>query len=266
MKLCVPRYLPREDQKRSIAKAFEIWPNNRPDDYDESKVLGKGDKLALDIFRYWGDRGVELTVGFLETPDPELRRRILAHMNAWRDTANVSFVASDVDPLVRIARFTEAEVGPDHDGYWSNLGTDILLIDRDKPTMNLEAFTMTTSEDEFRRVVRHEAGHTLGFPHEHMRSELVARLDRARVIQAYMASQGWTEQDVIDQILTPLEAARILGTPLADETSIMCYQIAAELMLDGVAIPGGLDINETDRVFAAQVYPRTEVWPVRPGR
>ena len=40
--------------------------------------------------------------------------------------------------------------------------------------MNLEAFTMQTPDSEFHRVVRHEAGHTLGFPHEHMRKAIVA--------------------------------------------------------------------------------------------
>jgi hypothetical protein len=256
--------LPGEDWKRSVDKAFEIWPGNRPDDYDEARLLEEGDKVAVDIFRYWGDQGVELTVGFIETPDAALRARILWHMNAWRPAANVSFVESNVDPHVRIARFTAAEADPGHDGYWSNLGTDILLVAPDMPTMNLEAFTMTTPDAEFHRVVRHEAGHTLGFPHEHMRKELVDRLDREKVIAWYMASQGWTEQVVIDQVLTPLCETSIRGTPHADDTSIMCYQIAAELTVDGVAIPGGLDINDNDRAFAALVYPRSDVWPVRP--
>ena len=54
------------------------------------------------------------------------------------------------------------------EGYWSYLGTDIRLIPRNRPTMNLQGFTMNTSESEYKRVVRHETGHTLGFPHEHI--------------------------------------------------------------------------------------------------
>jgi hypothetical protein len=136
------------------------------------------------------------------------------------------------------------------------VGTDVTLIPDDEPTMNLEGFTATTPDREFHRVVRHEAGHTLGFPHEHMRQELVARLDREKVIAAYMASQGWSEQDVVDQVLTPLEEASVFGTAVTDETSIMCYQIDGELTLDGVPIVGGVDINETDHQLAALVYPR----------
>jgi hypothetical protein len=61
---------------------------------------------------------------------------------------------------------------------------------------------------------------------------------------------------VIDQVLTPLEDASVLGTGLTDETSIMCYQIDGNLTTDGVAIPGGTDINKLDYAFAAAVYPR----------
>ncbi len=39
---------------------------------------------------------------------------------------------------------------------------------------------MQTPESEYHRVVRHETGHTLGFPHEHMRKELVEKIDRRR--------------------------------------------------------------------------------------
>ena len=266
MKACVARYLPPEDRKRSIEKAFEIWPGNLPEGYIDTPALEGTDRVALDIFRYWGDKGVELTVGFLDTTETALRARILAHLNAWNETAHVSFVESKVDPHVRIARFTAAEADPGMNGFWSNLGTDILLVPPDKPTMNLEAFTMTTSDSEFHRVVRHEAGHTLGFPHEHLRKDLVDRLDREKVIAWYMKTEGWSRQVVIDQVLTPLHEASIRGTPHADDTSIMCYQILAELTRDGVAIPGGLDINENDRAFAALVYPKLDVWPVRPPR
>lgn len=263
-KVCEPRYLPREDWKRSIDNAFAVNPNNRPPDFDEAVVFAeRGSRAALDIFRYWGVGGVALTVGFIDTPDAALRARILAHMNAWNQTANVSFVESNTEPQVRIARFDATEA-PGRAGYWSNVGTDILLIPGDQPTMNLEAFTMNTPDAEFHRVVRHETGHTLGFPHEHMRRALVQRLDREKVIASFMASQGWTREEVIQQVLTSLEDSSIIGTEHVDDTSIMCYQIPAELTLDGIAIPGGLDINASDRAFAAQVYPRPDVWPVRP--
>jgi hypothetical protein len=255
---CSPRYLPRSEWPRAATNAIKQNPDNRPPGLEDDEELpqgNEGERLALDVTRYWGRGGVHLTVGFIETSDRALRDRILSHLNAWSEKANVRFVPSDVDPQVRIARRT-AQEAPGNDGYWSNLGTDVLLIDAHQPTMNLEAFTMSTPESEFHRVVRHEAGHTIGFPHEHLRQEIIQRLDREKVISAFMASQGWTRQEVIDQVLTPLEEASLLGTPTADEDSIMCYEIPGSLTLDGREIVGGTDITANDYAFAAQVYPK----------
>ena len=71
-----------------------------------------------------------------------------------------------------------------------------------------------------------------------------------------MRSQGWSRQEVIDQVLTPLEESSILGTPIAEQDSIMCYQIGADLTLDGEPIVGGTDITPHDFAFAAEVYPK----------
>jgi len=249
--------LRRGDWTGAAANAIKQSSRNKPPGLDEDDLQPgmDGERLALDVTRYWGVEGVHLTVGFIDTPDTELRRRILSHFNAWGTAANVQFVESQIEPRVRVARWT-AQEAPGQDGYWSNLGTDVLAIRADRPTMNLEAFTMRTADSEFHRVVRHEAGHTLGFPHEHMRQGIVARLDRERVIREFMRTQGWTRQEVVDQVLTPLEESTLLGTPTAESDSIMCYQISGDLTLDGKPIVGGTDITPTDYAFAAEVYPK----------
>ena len=105
-------------------------------------------------------------------------------------------------------------------------------------------------------MVRHEAGHTLGFEHEHMRSALVKRIDRRKAIAYFDRTQGWTEQETIDQVLTPLAARSIMGTTEADSLSIMCYEIPGTITKDGKPIRGGVDINPKDYQFAARIYPR----------
>src|SRR5262245_52498191 len=92
--------------------------------------------------------------------------------------------------------------------------------------MNLEAFTMNTPESEFHRVVRHETGHTMGFPHEHMRRELVNEIDPDKAIAYFGATQGWSPTEVRHQVLTPIEESSLRGTAHADPDSIMCYQIS----------------------------------------
>src|SRR4029079_16966593 len=194
--------------------------------------------VATDSFvlmrRVYGEKnGVRLTVGFLDSPPADLRNRILSHMNAWNKTANVRFIETATDPQVRIAR------NPG-DGYWSYVGIDILSIPDSEPTMNLESFTMSTPDSELYRVVRHETGHTLGFPHEHMRRELVARIDPDKAISYFGATQGWSPAEVSQQVLTPLEDASLLGTLHADPHSIMCYQLPGTITKDGQPIVGGL--------------------------
>ena len=91
---------------------------------------------------------------------------------------------------------------------------------------------MNTAESEFKRVIRHEAGHTLGAPHEHMRKELVARIDRQKAYDYFRRTQGWSQQQVDQQVLTPLDDRSIFGTP-TDQTSIMCYQLPGAITKDG---------------------------------
>src|SRR5262249_40573964 len=153
------------------------------------------------------------------------------------------------DPQVRIATTPGL-------GYWSYLGTDILSIAAGEPTMNLDSFSAATPDSEYARVVRHETGHTMGFPHEHMRRELVAKIDRDKAIKYLEDTQGWTEEEVIQQVLTPIEDSSLLGTPHADPNSIMCYQIPGTITKDGSPIVGGTDIDRLDYEFAGKIYPR----------
>jgi hypothetical protein len=253
--VCTPRSLPLGAQEAAAAVAAEVNPVNRPPQHALTGIADHASvrraAIAALTTKYWhGAGGVRLPVGFLDRPAADLRRRIVEHMNAWGTTANVRFTQARTDPVVRIARD-----GGSDGGYWSYLGTDVLQIDADQPTMNLEAFTMRTPEAEFHRVVRHETGHTLGFPHEHLRAALVARIDPAKAITHFQRTQGWSAAETRAQVLTPIEEAALVGTR-ADPRSIMCYQLPGSIMKDGRALVGGKDIDALDHAFAAQLYPR----------
>jgi hypothetical protein len=208
--------------------------------------------LTLLTAKYWGSAPRRLTVSFMDTTVAALKARIVQHMNAWSTRIGISFVLTNGTGDVRIS------LGAG--GYWSYLGTDIRLIPRNRQTMNLQGFTMNTPESEYRRVVRHETGHTLGFPHEHMRRELVARIDPQKAYDYFLRTQGWSKSVVDQQVLTPLDQASIIGTP-PDQTSIMCYQLPGLITKDGRPIVGGTDINATDYDFAARLYPRPGLTP-----
>lgn len=249
---CTPKRLPKDKWLPAAQKASEINPLNHPPIERLIRVMPSfaPDKMSISVLttKYWRTKGVKLTVGFMDNPPKDLRERIISHMNAWSKTANIVFTETKTDPQVRIAR--------ELDGYWSYLGTDILQIEPDEQTMNLEAFTMETPDSEFFRVVRHETGHTLGCPHEHMRRELVKKIDEDKAIAFFAATQGWSEAEVRQQVLTPIEESSLWGTTHSDPSSIMCYQIPGSITKSGKPILGGEDIDEQDFEFLAKVYPK----------
>ena len=256
--VCTPKTLPVHLQERAAKTATEVNPMNAPavgaiaGDEALGAVVSDPLRIAVLTSKYWGPSRRRLSVSFMEPTPSDLRARIVSHLNAWE--CGIQFVQTNSTGQVRISR--------EEDGYWSYLGTDILHIAANRPTMSLQAFTMNTRESEFKRVIRHEGGHTLGFPHEHMRRALVARIDREKAYAYFLRTQGWNRATVDQQVLTPLDERSLMATP-ADQTSLMCYQLPAEITRDGRPIVGGLDINATDKSFGKRIYPPASAAPAK---
>jgi hypothetical protein len=251
--ICVSKVLPSRLLITAAVTAARINPLNAPTIGPVAEVAGdfplEPMRLAVLTSKYWGATPRRLTVSFMESTPANLRARILSHMNAWTKAICISFVETQGVGQVRISR------GPG--GYWSYLGTDILHVPQDRQTMNLEGFTLQTSEFEYRRIIRHETGHTLGFPHERLQRAMIARIDPAKAYDYFLKTQGWDKWTVDRQVLTPVHEESFLGTP-ADETSIMCYQLPRSITKDGLPIMGGSEIITSDYAFAGRIYPKAK--------
>lgn len=247
---CTLRSLPPRLAAAAARTATRINPGNSP--YLSMMHAVAADvmeplRLAVMTTKYWGPQPRELPVSFMDGAEPALRAKIISHMNAWSRTAGITFRETGGVGAVRIAR--------EPSGYWSYLGTDVLHIPASRQTMNLQGFTLGTSEAEYRRVVRHETGHTLGFPHEHMRRALVERIDPQKAYDYFLRRYGWDRAMVDSQVLKSLDEGSLLATP-PDQDSIMAYQLPGSITFDGLPIRGGADINATDYAFAGKIYPR----------
>jgi hypothetical protein len=260
---CTLRQLPDEELLAAAQTAVRQNPANAPAHaairflaglltVDTTEERLPPERIAVLATKYWGARGVDLGVYFMDTQDSSLKNKLLSYMNKWGQYGNVKFrEASGGNAQVRIAR----QRG---DGYWSYLGTDVLHIPRNQPTMNLDSFSLSTSDSEYDRVVCHETGHTLGFPHEHMRREIVQLLDTDRTISYFRQTQGWSAEEVRQQVLTPLEDAAIPMRTEADTISIMTYSLPASITTNGQPIRGGSQIDALDGGFAAKIYPKPD--------
>jgi hypothetical protein len=255
---CTIKALPEHQRIEAARVAVRCNPANAPllhPVLEPMLALLPPQHIAGLTSKFWPAKGVRLTVSFLDNPDQATRGLILLHMNVWGQTANVVFTETAGVGQVRIARAES--------GYWSYLGTDILSIPQNQATTNFQGFTARTPESEYRRVPPHEAGHLLGFVHEHQRREEVARLDVQKTIAYFMRTQGWSEQMVRQQVLTPLND-RDLTALAADVRSIMCYGLPGEITIDGQPIPGGVDLDAEDHQLAARSYPKAVTPPPPP--
>lgn len=250
---CTEVSLPEKDLVPAAERAIEMFPPNRP-----AGVHPPG-KIAVLATKYWGARAREITVGFMERPSTAMVDQVLRYANTWSEFSNVGFrYTSDLSSAVVRVSFARG-------GYWSYLGTDCLSIPKNRQTMNLEGFTLRTPQSEWMRVVPHEFGHTLGCPHEHARKAIIELLDPEKVIALFSRTQGWSRQQVIEQILTPLEEQSIMtGGSSADVESIMTYQFPGSVTRNGRPIPGGGTFSEVDKRHFAAIYPKDGPKPPPP--
>ncbi len=255
---CFIKPLPRELIVPAARTSVLIRPENHPNAGPDEGPLRRQTDVPLQPARaamlttaYWGISGANLGVQFLDTNDATLKAMILQCANMWGKRANVRFFETWFDAQIRITRTPGG-------GYYSYLGNGALQIPGNENTMNLDSFTVQTPWSEYLRVVCHEFGHALGLIHEHMRQELVAKLIPEATIALYEQTQGWSELQIRQQVLTPQDESAIFFKTAPDPNSIMCYQIPGSITIDHQPIAGGTEIDDNDYNLIGFLYPLSE--------
>lgn len=164
---------------------------------------------------------------------------------------NLKFVQSTGASEIRV-RFDY------NNGHWSYVGKDCLGIPKSQPTMNLalKSGWFGDGATEWDRVALHEILHSIGLMHEHQHPQAKIPWDVPAVIAYYQNTQGWSEAEIRQQVLTvePM-TPDFVGTRF-DPTSIMEYPIDPHLTTNGFSVGWNTKLSALDIQYIQTVYPK----------
>lgn len=163
---------------------------------------------------------------------------LMQDFREWCQHANLNVVEST-------APDAEIRASGSRLGAWSYIGTDARNVPHHDPTMNLGWYDRATG--------RHEAGHAIGFEHEHRRPDRPYRFDLPNVY-ADNAAIGWTKAMVDAQIVNVLDALTMWQSAY-DPTSIMQYWMPPTWTIERVDFPFNAELSAADKWLARAAYP-----------
>jgi hypothetical protein len=250
--LCTIRQLPQHLWVAAHDAAVEEHPQNKV-----RLFLPKPQRGAMQINKKWAP-GRTITAGFLDGTGIQ-RKRVEPYFHEWEQYANLKF-RFVLDPNLCDVRISFRQ----DEGSWSYLGTDILAVPKSDPTMVLGWLYDDTDEEEYGRVVRHEAGHTVGFEHELQQPDAAVDWDIPKVLAYYEGPPNrWSEKDVYDQVIDKVAQPGQDFTAF-DRFSIMAYSVPAAFTKNKVEVPMNTVLSDMDKAFATKSYPfpNTKIEPV----
>lgn len=217
------------------------------------------------------DKNSTIKIKFLDE-NPDIPRTPISSMNTtngpidplqqeFSDNTNIKItdaikriVNERIQPLVSLKfEFVDANQDADvrisfdrNNGAWSLLGTDVKNEDKDKPTMNLGWFDVST--------VIHEFGHVLGMIHEHQnpRGQSIDWNEK-KVYEWAESTQGWDKETTKRNIMDKYDINSINGSSF-DPLSIMLYFFPPDLTNNNKGTYQNLRLSGLDMEFINKNY------------
>lgn len=149
-------------------------------------------------------------------------------------TLTFSFVSGAANIVVRF------DVGG---GSSSFIGTDCLRA---------EQFSTTFAWLNVGTII-HEFSHALGMYHEHQNPTSTIKWNRDKLYAYFQQNDGWTKQDVDNQILNPITSDKIDYSKF-DPESVMLYFFSADLTRDGRGTAQNMRYSATDIQWLGNKY------------
>jgi hypothetical protein len=253
--LCIDRIIPEHLKHVALGHSIAVRADNRPK-LTKSLVaklnLSPNPALQMSMERgkYW-QVGQDVKCRFLDGSKTQ-RTKVEAIAHEWEQytTVKLKFVATGAAE-VRIS----FQADP---GSWSAVGTDALVeqyFAKSAPTMNYGWLRDDTDQAEYRRVVLHEFGHSLGAIHEHQSPTATAlQWDAAAVYKAFGGPpNNWSKKAIDHNILERYSKTQTNSSKF-DPKSIMLYHFPPELFTDHQGTGNNGELSKTDKTFMKSQY------------
>jgi hypothetical protein len=183
------------------------------------------------------------------------RKKVRETIPEWSQYANVTFKEAGKDEPAPIRITFDPS-----DGSWAIVGNHSCKEDEGRATMNLgwvNGFNSTLHREE-RAVILHEFGHALGMFHEHQSpahgNQTV--VDPKAAIEFYKKTQGWSEEEVMEQVVRPYNENDVSNFSQVDTKSIMHYFQPSEVT-SGPSIEYNYVLSDLDKAYMVINYPRS---------